>query len=567
MVQMFQEGPSRTSQIANVLGPALGQGLGEFTGSYFANKALEEVVNNPTLKNAPLSERQSALASALRPYGTRGQRVLEQQLAIENQRQQEQAISRLKNLDVKGKTPQEVIATYYEALQGHPKAGEIISAALPYALAKTQSEQAAQGLGSASDLYKAMQAFRPTGEMPAKAEVQIPYAPGKQPALSQEAIVEVQPKVANLPKTAKSSEKIGDSATDYLKQIRPDFFEGTSQYGNVPTFDFQSKSDLRPEEESKLRQNMTANNVLPEVQDQIIKRVREDINTRYNEAKDRYNLSKDQQAAIDEKWKTFREDAIGNSQKPGRLMPYLSLYKTPEGFDLKNTQQDLMNKYFEYASRLPVNLNPDAMHAQAMTLLQEDMKRINALKTIPAMPPIRQIADAKQYLNDIKEAYKPLAQEGFIETLREDAIYNKDMGNEEFHQTLYGEQTSKDVLNKIHSIKVPTIMKLVSGPEKPVGGKRYEVERANYVNQLSSALKTIGPNDDLVLARSMVLDNGATEKEFNDALQKANAEGLKLSPFQQSQLQEVRIPRQRPLWEFFTPEGWKSLINVIRGKR
>lgn len=89
MVQ-FINTKSRSGYLADALGPALGQGLGEFAGSYFANKALDSVINDPSLKEAPVSERLSRLQSAMSPYGERGQRMFQTRLGLEQQKLQEQ---------------------------------------------------------------------------------------------------------------------------------------------------------------------------------------------------------------------------------------------------------------------------------------------------------------------------------------------------------------------------------------------------------------------------------------------------------------------------------------------
>jgi hypothetical protein len=89
MVQIVRGGPSRSSMIADILGPSLGQGLGEFTGDYFASKALDKVKNDPSLAEAPQSERMSKLEAALRPYGNRGIKMLQSQMAFEQQRENE----------------------------------------------------------------------------------------------------------------------------------------------------------------------------------------------------------------------------------------------------------------------------------------------------------------------------------------------------------------------------------------------------------------------------------------------------------------------------------------------
>lgn len=89
MVQVIQMGPSRSALQAQILGQSLGQGLGNFLGDYRANQALQGVINNPQLQNASPSERLEALTSALSRHGQRGQRLMQNMLASEQQRAQE----------------------------------------------------------------------------------------------------------------------------------------------------------------------------------------------------------------------------------------------------------------------------------------------------------------------------------------------------------------------------------------------------------------------------------------------------------------------------------------------
>lgn len=94
MVQYFGNTKSHSGYLADALGPALGQGLGEFTGSYFANKALDKVINDPSLADAEPSERLSRLQAALSPYGERGAKMFQKRIGIEQQRLQEQQLKR-----------------------------------------------------------------------------------------------------------------------------------------------------------------------------------------------------------------------------------------------------------------------------------------------------------------------------------------------------------------------------------------------------------------------------------------------------------------------------------------
>lgn len=76
-----------SGRLAAQLGEALGQGLGEMTGSYFANSALNKVINDPNLKNAPVEEKLQALTTKLAPFGERGRKMFDKQLEIEQKGQ------------------------------------------------------------------------------------------------------------------------------------------------------------------------------------------------------------------------------------------------------------------------------------------------------------------------------------------------------------------------------------------------------------------------------------------------------------------------------------------------
>ena len=171
------------------------------------------------------------------------------------------------------------------------------------------------------------------------------------------------------------------------------------------------------------------------------------------------------------------------------------------------------------------------------------------------------MGDVRESMDNIKALYKPLKEAGMIEPLKEDAIYNKDMGIEEMHEAMWGDQTNRKLLREISGIKA---------------GK----DKEKYIDMVSNKLKSLGPEDDLVLARSMVLDGGGTIEDWRKSLEKARENGLELSPFQESQLQESYLPRQRPLYEIFSnpdPTGlaiggglgvvFKHFLNYVRGKR
>lgn len=353
----------------------------------------------------------------------------------------------------------------------------------------------------------------------------------------------------NAPKPmVKSSPEVDRLSDEYLNQVRPDLLSEGSNFGRVPTFDFAMKSSLTPEEEGSIRQKLTADKIMPQVQDQIIDKMQNSIANRYKEALQNYSITGDQQQAIDRKWNTIKQDA------PTQLAPFISSFPP-------KTQDFLQNRYFKYAASAPTNLTPEAVEGQAMAKLQKDIDQLNVVAEAPTMPPIRQMGDVRESMDNIKALYKPLKEAGMIEPLKEDAIYNKDMGIEEMHEAIWGDQTNRKLLREISGIKA---------------GK----DKEKYIDMVSNKLKSLGPEDDLVLARSMVLDGGGTIEDWRKSLEKARENGLELSPFQESQLQESYLPRQRPLYEIFSnpdPTGlaiggglgvvFKHFLNYVRGKR
>ena len=90
MVQFFKSSADPRNLAKNQLGEALGQGLGKGIATYQANQALQNVLNDESLKSAPISARMGALHSALFKYGDTGKEVFQNHLQTEMQAQQEQ---------------------------------------------------------------------------------------------------------------------------------------------------------------------------------------------------------------------------------------------------------------------------------------------------------------------------------------------------------------------------------------------------------------------------------------------------------------------------------------------
>ena len=98
MVQIHNIGPSRKELLRESLGQSLGKGLANFTNSYFAGKALDDVINNKEYENMEPSQRISKLERAMQPFGEYGAETLKNRIGIEQQVQQEQSQNALSNI-------------------------------------------------------------------------------------------------------------------------------------------------------------------------------------------------------------------------------------------------------------------------------------------------------------------------------------------------------------------------------------------------------------------------------------------------------------------------------------
>lgn len=133
MVQFFQAPTPRKTLLNEQIGQSLGKGLSDFMGNYFANKSLEKVLNDPNLKNAPLSEKMSALQAALQPYGEKGQQILQQRMMTLRQGQLEGALSKARQIMTDpNKTQQEKMLSMFEIASSSPEAAKPIGQMMQY---------------------------------------------------------------------------------------------------------------------------------------------------------------------------------------------------------------------------------------------------------------------------------------------------------------------------------------------------------------------------------------------------------------------------------------------------
>ncbi len=80
---------NRQGRLAEQLGLDASKDIGDNLNTFFANRSLNSVIQDKALENAPQSKKLEALRSALSPYGEKGQQILQQRMAIEQQEMNE----------------------------------------------------------------------------------------------------------------------------------------------------------------------------------------------------------------------------------------------------------------------------------------------------------------------------------------------------------------------------------------------------------------------------------------------------------------------------------------------
>ncbi len=96
MVQVIQAPRDpREAQYAQLAG-TIGGGIGDQLNNYFINRSLDSVLKDKSLDNAPQSVKMGRLEEALRPYGEKGQKVLQNRFMLEEQAEKEKQMQQNK---------------------------------------------------------------------------------------------------------------------------------------------------------------------------------------------------------------------------------------------------------------------------------------------------------------------------------------------------------------------------------------------------------------------------------------------------------------------------------------
>jgi len=143
MVQFFKGSPDPRDAAWGQLATALGEGIGKGVTTYQANKALQDVLNDKSYADAPLSAKMGRLQSVLGKYGEIGKNVLQEQLMTEKQASEEKEIKKQEAIK---KQTGKAVKKYFNGEELSPEEEELFTPAEFVAMHKAKNPQPKGGV-------------------------------------------------------------------------------------------------------------------------------------------------------------------------------------------------------------------------------------------------------------------------------------------------------------------------------------------------------------------------------------------------------------------------------------
>ena len=518
MVQFFPA--SRQSIMKETLASSLGKGLADFATNYYSNKAIEKVMNDPALKNAPLSERYDRLESALRPFGEYGQNVLQRRLGIEQQRKGEQMFQKARDV---AKDPKanfsDVTFALMEAAQGVPGAEKYVGQALQTLAQQRQIDQA-QNIDPSFNGGKGNES-----------------GSERDPNFVQNNA----PQRAPLPQFAQSQQDINQQATQ-TNPFYPNNQMGREEPGNAPQPVTEGQVRPVPTPEQRLEQakdlsrrfNLPIQDTIPLV-DNMAKNIEE------------YNS----------KVEGDRINRIAGQERVGGQAVEKLLNVFPEATD---EQQAIFRKKGEEADRqFKSQAEKDRYLAKEATKFKNTIANVKA--SIPAgrsfnLPKQQFLGNDRSFeqaRGDLRLKLAPLLKEGLYDTARL-LLSEKGYYPEERESILTDlSEPSLKVVAQMPQLK--PVEKEVIVPESPFAVpkmvNRLDVkDRLTAENYLQEALKA-DPRANLVLLRKAFEEKGVDWRTFKDGINRLYENGqLDLDDDQRNMLDVLDEPPLTNLGKF-----------------
>lgn len=544
--------------LAEALGQTLGEGLGSFTGSYFANKAIEKVMNDPALKDAPLSERQGRLQAALAPYGERGQRLLQQRLQIEQQKQAENMFKKIKGLSPNA-TPQEIMSTIAEASAGVPGAEKWV-APMTEMLLKQRSANP-----PSVEEKESMTKNQPSPPSPGFLEK------GSPARMSEGAFAEGEP-TGLIPAVKELSVQPEELTMGLIEELGDRYYPNVQRGEEAPIGETRKPTKppmpmkpIGPQEVLKMRNWLYKKGITNrDDQDEYIQGAKDYQKDWYTSQKEGYtNVEAYRGERIAEDNRFFGEAENMLTDINGAPMP-------KEAFNI-----------WKGLARLNENAPSDEARfsdTQQMynQLIGDPVAGFDSLsQPIPWFSMMRPGATTEYLENNrdvAQDHLKHFDSPEFKEQVPDDRLRSemKNYARQKYRESMaakgWGTAQSAYAISNLSNEMKGAIPKAPS-PQEIVGtgGQMNYLpkDREKWVNQLAISLQKLKPDDSLILAREQALANNYDDQAFNEALRIVLRSGkLKLSDFQRMERPELAIPQRLDLDSVMS--GKRSIFEAVR---
>ncbi len=555
MPQIQIIGPSRNDLMKEQLALSLGQGLGQFATSFLANKSLQNVLTDPNLKDAPLSEKQSRLQMAMAPYGQHGQRMLETSLQIQQQQQAEKMFKGARKVaNDPNASPSDILLSLMEAGQGVPGSERYIAPAFDSLMQQRKTKGI---INSGSGGQQVSQLGNYQGQPPQNAQSQVnPAMPG-QNVTSQGGVPNQNTQFGSpAPRNQQAPQQASNANPQQNNPIFPQ--AGGQNQGVQVGATSGLYAGITPEEEinrkASAAQEATQD---PSVYDLVYQREQarnaEKLaqNKQYLEGQ---QLETQRQADIlarNQQLEGFAKDKLTkkvgeNVSEPSseelndfmRIGQKYSNHTPNEWFE--KTRQDF-DKYMNVKSQFDKSFVPGALRG----IYLGGEEREKELKTLTPM-----VQDLKLKYGKGSYARNRLAELGLTQTEIE------------------------KVYNPLPKGFTSEIMKLPMGVNPPQKSfKDYTTPTKNspqidlvYSSQIGDfLLKNAGSNSLLAMRDEIMNKRHYSFEQYLEGLRMAEEKGLSLNPEQQAEREELRNPPKDSIANIF--RGFGNIIEYLRGSR
>ena len=522
MPQIQIVGPSRQDLMMEEVGKSLGQGLSQFTNNYMANRSLQKVLSDPSLKDAPLSEKQSRLQMALQPYGETGQQMLQTSMAISQQQQAEGMMAKVRKIASNpNATPSEILFGVMEAGAGIPGSEKYIAPVYQQLMLERQRDNFKKSFPTGKE-QKAQKQTLPEFGIPSKNTV----SPIEQPGLGPQAVQQPQ---------------IGEDK------------RGLTQVPAAQNLPFKN-SYITPEQYSLARSNEIASGGDGSATDNHVTNINNAVKQGRQIAKEDLDWTMRNQELERE-----RENSINEYISPkikeefGKLSPIEGvraeqyakqidkedvengIINTPA--DLYEKTRNRMNNYLTYKGRLegtPVRKNP----ATGETVYKD------GLKERPTVLNINNPNDNAK-LDAAAEIARPLVMMGEDDEVRRilaSKKYYSDEGEDIINRAL-NPNSQKEI--KSFRDSLPSAQGFAKETEglRNVKPEIVQQRRQKEVADLEKSLiKSLNPSSSLILLWREAEHAGYDSEVFTEALRNIRRNGYDLSPRQIRDLPQVNKP-------------------------